>query len=1087
MKRVTPEPNPTNARPHARTRAARATAAWAALAAAWPLAATAADWTTYRGSAQRTGNVDGKPGPVKTPAIEWVYKAQEHYVSSPVPTEDGVLVGGLGAFNTGVLHALATKPDAARRLLWSKTTPFVKRPTVCAPAVVNGIVVFGDGMHQTDDATLYGVHAKTGRPLWQYAVPGRLTHLEGAPTARGDRVFAGGGAAGVLCLSLTRLAYDGREWDAASMLTIVQKRWAELTAKYEQEKKKDPDFATAPSDGALPKASPVLLWQAGKGQWHVDAPTAMAGETLLVASAYLDEEKEGRRALIAVKAGEGAVLWETPLAINPWAGPTVADGLVLVGCSSIRYDTKEIAGAKGEIVAVDAATGTIRWRKPVPGGVLSSVAVAGGLAVFTATDGQIRALDAATGSDTWSCAAKAPFFAGPAIAGDVVYAADLNATVHAVARETGVPLWRFDLANAGAAQLPGMVYGSPLVHDGRLFLATCNVEGAYADKPCMVACLSDRDTPTEITAESAVTVDATRRMVSIPCRVAPRKLETLADTYPLEVLATFPAPRGQKAHETVVTFETKPSAVHRALESLGLRPGKPVKGDVAEPGTGSRVALHLEWPGADGTTRVPIEATMLDTKTGRSLPPLVWRFTGSSFRQSDPDSPQRVYGADLSGTLVTLFPVTDECAIQSDLAMKNRRVLRLETNRDLLPPVGTPLTLTIAAMDEGTNGYPIAGTPSLAAALRPTGVAGPPPPLMTEPLAPTLSELVPPPPAPPPPAEGATRRQPHPAPETGRLPMAAGRSLDSALRAPAYAPACPPPPALPVHAARPPRAALDAAASVALAVSRLPRRLPSRSEEDGASAVHAMPPPPVRTQAVAYARYAIPEPDDVSAAIRMAPPLADDLRASAFARTLAAPTVTPVALPPPAGAGGPAVAGVESVLLPAGSVWKFRDDGQPLPRDWRAPGYDDGAWKSGPARLGYGGDGEVTTVNAGSDQARNWTTYFRAGFQVAKAAGIRALRLRLLRDDGAVVYLNGAEIRRENMPDGEIAYQTPATVSVGGEEERTFAECVVDASRLVDGPNVLAVEIHQFNPTSSDISFDLELRGIVPAPPAAKP
>jgi hypothetical protein len=239
---------------------------------------------------------------------------------------------------------------------------------------------------------------------------------------------------------------------------------------------------------------------------------------------------------------------------------------------------------------------------------------------------------------------------------------------------------------------------------------------------------------------------------------------------------------------------------------------------------------------------------------------------------------------------------------------------------------------------------------------------------------------------------------------------------------------------------------------------------------------------------VAYARFTIPEPDEVSVAVRMVPPLADDLRASAFARPLAAPTVTPVALPPPAVAGAVDATGTEVVLLPAGSVWKFRDDGQALPREWRGPGYDDGAWKSGPARLGYGGDGEVTTVNAGSDQARNWTTYFRAGFQVAKAAGIRALRLRLLRDDGAVVYLNGVEIKRDNMPDGEVAYQTPATVSVGGDGEQTFYDYVVDASRLVEGANVLAVEIHQFNPTSSDVSFDLQLRGIVPvAPPAAKP
>ena len=95
--------------------------------------------------------------------------------------------------------------------------------------------------------------------------------------------------------------------------------------------------------------------------------------------------------------------------------------------------------------------------------------------------------------------------------------------------------------------------------------------------------------------------------------------------------------------------------------------------------------------------------------------------------------------------------------------------------------------------------------------------------------------------------------------------------------------------------------------------------------------------------------------------------------------------------------------------------------------------------------------------------------------------------LRLLRDDGAVVYLNGVEVSRHNMPAGPIDNQTLATLTVNAPDESTFFEQPISPSLLVSGPNTIAVEIHQVNVTSSDISFDLELVGtpsLNPTPPA---
>src|SRR5215218_209734 len=93
---------------------------------------------------------------------------------------------------------------------------------------------------------------------------------------------------------------------------------------------------------------------------------------------------------------------------------------------------------------------------------------------------------------------------------------------------------------------------------------------------------------TETAAQDAakgVAVDKAKRTVTVDAKVAPRKLEHLkGEVYPIELIASWPHPRGKKAHETVLTFDAEPSAVHKGLVDLGLMPGKPAKGDGAAAG-----------------------------------------------------------------------------------------------------------------------------------------------------------------------------------------------------------------------------------------------------------------------------------------------------------------------------------------------------------------------------------------------------------------------------------------------------------------------------------------------------------------------
>src|SRR5262249_31219476 len=157
-----------------------------------------------------------------------------------------------------------------------------------------------------------------------------------------------------------------------------------LQKQYEEDKKKDPDFAVPPSESQLPKAAPVQLWQQGKEKWHVDAPVAVAGGGVLVASAFLDKEGVGDRALFALKEGDGSIKWRTPLAANPWGGPSVQGDTVVVGGSTISYDPEVVREGKGQVAAYSLADGKEKWRKELPGGVVSCVALTADLAICTA-------------------------------------------------------------------------------------------------------------------------------------------------------------------------------------------------------------------------------------------------------------------------------------------------------------------------------------------------------------------------------------------------------------------------------------------------------------------------------------------------------------------------------------------------------------------------------------------------------------------------------------------------------------------------------------------------------------------------------
>ena len=169
-----------------------------------------------------------------------------------------------------------------------------------------------------------------------------------------------------------------------------------------------------------------------------------------------------------------------------------------------------------------------------------------------------------------------------------------------------------------------------------------------------------------------------------------------------------------------------------------------------------------------------------------------------------------------------------------------------------------------------------------------------------------------------------------------------------------------------------------------------------------------------------------------------------------------------------------------TILVEAGSktVWKFVDDGSEPSANWAQPAFDDSKWKAGRAPLGYGEQGLGTELSFGGDpKAKYITSYFRHGFKVDPAHRFVQLVILLRIDDGAIVYLNGKEVARQNIAAGPVSSKTAAQERIEKTAEEKYLRHFVTAESLADGQNTLAVEVHQYNAVSSDLFFDVQLKG----------
>lgn len=164
---------------------------------------------------------------------------------------------------------------------------------------------------------------------------------------------------------------------------------------------------------------------------------------------------------------------------------------------------------------------------------------------------------------------------------------------------------------------------------------------------------------------------------------------------------------------------------------------------------------------------------------------------------------------------------------------------------------------------------------------------------------------------------------------------------------------------------------------------------------------------------------------------------------------------------------------VDGSIFDYGSTWKYLDNNT-RPANWQTSGYNDASWASGAGQLGYGDGDESTVISYGSNASNKYiTSYFRKTINIPNPGLYTSFTMNVNYDDGFVVYVNGVEVNRTNMPAGAIAHGTLASSAV-----ETTVSFTVPTSSFLNGNNVIAVEMHQNSASSSDLSFDMSLVGV---------
>jgi len=155
-------------------------------------------------------------------------------------------------------------------------------------------------------------------------------------------------------------------------------------------------------------------------------------------------------------------------------------------------------------------------------------------------------------------------------------------------------------------------------------------------------------------------------------------------------------------------------------------------------------------------------------------------------------------------------------------------------------------------------------------------------------------------------------------------------------------------------------------------------------------------------------------------------------------------------------------------IFKTGEKWYYYDNGSLDGNNWTSSSFSTSSWKNGAAPLGYGKNEATTTTS------NLVTYYFRKNFSLTDSPKeTDKFTLNFTIDDGMIIYINGQEVGRYNMPEGNVTSETVAKTYANGNPDTGTMD--IDPSVLRKGTNMIAVEVHNNQASSSDIVWDCSL------------
>ena len=370
---------------------------------------TDGNWPTFHGNINRSGTTDLLNSRIDlAPKLKWKFHdslilERRPFACSPAVVGSRVLIGSDN-------YKLYCVDMESGQLQWEFEAGY---PIFSSPAVWNGRVYIGEGLHYDADTSLYCLNLQDGSVIWTFQTD---SHTESSPTVDNGKVYFGAGDDGLYCL----------------------------------------DAITGEEQWNFPHA-------------HVDGGPLVVDDHVYFGSGYSYE------GIICVSAADGQLVWKQIFRAPIWSAPSFSDGRLYVGIGNGNFNESD-PEPFGEVRCLNLAGGADIWRfTDVKDSVLTSIAVSENRAVFGSRDGVCYALDARTGKLAWRADIGAPIVSSPAVAdGHVLFGAD-DGVLYCLSLEDGQEFWSFDTIDDVLVFMETTsIQSSPAVVAGRVIFGSSN-------------------------------------------------------------------------------------------------------------------------------------------------------------------------------------------------------------------------------------------------------------------------------------------------------------------------------------------------------------------------------------------------------------------------------------------------------------------------------------------------------------------------------------------------------------------------------------------------------------------------------------